>query len=116
MGIAALVVVMLAGMTALAGGARAQDAMAKSTALVGSADSALRAFFQEPRWVALRNMLGGARAIFIVPHDIAGGFILTGSEGDGVLLRRHGNTWSDPVFMHIRSLGLGFAAGAERQS
>ncbi|HVM77367.1 MAG TPA: lipid-binding SYLF domain-containing protein [Stellaceae bacterium] len=115
-GIAALLLAALAALLAPAGGARAQDAAAKSAALLRSADGTLRSFLQDPRWEALRNLLGGARAVFIVPHDVAGGFILTGSGGDGVLLRRHGNAWSDPVFMRIRSVGLGFEAGAERQS
>ena len=113
---AALFLSALSGLLALGGSAAAQDAGAKSAALVNSADGALRAFLQEPRWESLRNLLGGARAVFIVPHDVAGGFILTGSGGDGVLLRRHGNAWSDPVFMSLRSVGVGFEAGAERQS
>jgi len=113
---AALILAALAGPIALGGTSNAQDAVSRSAGLVRSADGALRNFLQDPRWEALRNLLGGARAVVIVPNDIAGGFILTGSGGDGVLLRRHGNTWSDPVFMSLRSVGIGFEAGAERQS
>jgi lipid-binding SYLF domain-containing protein len=101
---------------ALPWGARADDPNAKSAALLQSANSALRTFLVNPQWEALRNLLGGARAVYIVPHDIAGGFLITASGGDGVLLRRHGQVWSDPLFMHIGSVGLGFQAGGETQS
>jgi lipid-binding SYLF domain-containing protein len=33
-----------------------------------------------------------------------------------VLLRRHGESWSDPVFLHIGSLGVGLEVGGESQS
>jgi lipid-binding SYLF domain-containing protein len=101
---------------ALPDGARAQDFRAKSVALVQSATASVRPFLTDPRWVSVRNALGGARAVFIVPHDMQGGFLLTASGGDGVLLRRHGTVWSDPIFLHVSSVGVGFEAGAENQS
>src|SRR5215469_16427891 len=55
-------------------------------------------------------------AIFFVPHDVQGGFLLTASGGEGVLLRRHGDQWSDPIFLHIGGVGLGFEAGGEDES
>jgi lipid-binding SYLF domain-containing protein len=100
----------------LAGAANADDAKVNAGALVQSASSSVRNFLTNPQWQAVRNLLGGARAIFIVPHDVQGGFLITASGGDGVLLRRHGQSWSDPVFLHIGSLGVGLEAGAESQS
>ncbi len=97
-------------------GARAQDPNAKAAALVQSADKALRGFLGDPPWEALRTLLGSARAVYIVPHDVAGGFLVTASGGDGVLLRRHGASWSDPVFMHMSTVGVGFVAGGETQA
>ena len=94
----------------------AQDAVTGSAALVQSAQSALQPFLTDPRWRAVRNALGGARAIIVVPHDIQAGFLLTAAGGSGVLLRRHGNVWSDPIFIQIGSVGVGFQAGAENQS
>ena len=94
----------------------ADDPNTKSAALVQSSANALQSFLGNPKWEALRNLLGGARAIFIVPHDVAGGFLVTASGGDGVLLCRHGESWSDPLFMHIGSVGVGFEGGAETQS
>jgi lipid-binding SYLF domain-containing protein len=101
---------------ALADSVWADDPNTRSAALVQSSTQALQSFLRNPKWESLRNLLGGARAIFIVPHDVAGGFLVTASGGDGVLLRRHGETWSDPVFMHIGSVGVGFEGGAETQS
>jgi lipid-binding SYLF domain-containing protein len=101
---------------ALADRVWADDPNTRSAALVQSSANALQNFLGDPKWEALRNLLGGARAIFIVPHDVAGGFPITASGGDGVLLRRHGETWSDPLFMHIGSVGVGFEGGAETQS
>jgi len=98
------------------GSARADDAASKATALIQSSTQAAEKFLRDPEWEALRNVLGGARAILIVPHDIAGGFLITASGGDGILLRRHGQDWSDPVFMHVRTVGVGLAVGAESQS
>jgi len=103
-------------LAALCHGARADDPNAKAAALIQSSSKALISFLADPQWEALRNLLGGARAVYIAPHDTAGGFLITASGGDGVLLRRHGSNWSDPVFMHMGSVGVGFAAGGETQS
>src|SRR5215469_15993335 len=100
----------------LSGATHAGDAQVNADALVQSASGSVQNFLTNPKWQAVRNLLGGARAIFIVPHDIQGGFLLTASGGDGVLLRRHGQSWSDPVFLHIGSMGVGLEAGGENQS
>src|SRR5215472_17237065 len=99
----------------VAGNARADD-LTRADFLILSATRSVQNFLTNPKWQAVRNLLGGARAIFIVPHDIQGGFLLTASGGDGVLLRRHGQSWSDPVFLHIASMGVGLEAGGENQS
>jgi lipid-binding SYLF domain-containing protein len=61
---------------------------ARATALVQSANKALYEFFADLKWVALRNLMGSARAIYIAPNDKGAGFLIAG--GDGVLLCRHG--------------------------
>jgi len=111
----ALAVAAIAFLAAFPGGARAQDA-AKADRLIQSSTKSVQNFLVNPKWQALRNLLGGARAIFIVPHDIQGGFLLTASGGEGVLLRRHGDAWSDPIFLHIGAVGVGFEAGGEDES
>jgi lipid-binding SYLF domain-containing protein len=87
---------------------------ARATALVQSANKALYEFFADLKWVALRNLMGSARAIYIAPNDKGAGFLIAG--GDGVLLCRHGADWSDPVFMRIDQLGVGMLAGVAEQS
>ena len=112
----ALAAVVALGLIAgLASGARADDRN-KADRLIRTATTSVRNFLVNPKWQAVRNLLGGARAIFIVPHDVQGGFLLTASGGEGVLLRRHGDQWSDPIFLHIGGVGLGFEAGGEDES
>jgi lipid-binding SYLF domain-containing protein len=112
----ALAAVLAFGLLAgIIGGAWADD-KTQADKLVQSATKSVRNFLVNPKWQAVRNLLGVARAIFIVPHDVYGGFLLTASGGQGVLLRRHGEGWSDPVFLHIGGVGLGFEAGDEDQS
>jgi lipid-binding SYLF domain-containing protein len=42
----------------------------------------------DPAFSQAKDMLGGARAIYIVPKLVKGGFIFGAEGGDGVLLRR----------------------------
>jgi SH3 domain-containing YSC84-like protein 1 len=101
---------------ALGAEARAEDAAARAAALAQSSERALEQFFNDPKWVALRNMMGGARAIYVAPTDKEAGFLLADAGGDGVLVRRHGADWSDPVFMTINQVSLGMQAGVAEQS
>lgn len=95
--------------------ARADD-RADAVALLGKADTALKSFLNEPRWSALRNMLGGARAVAIFPELKRGGFIVAGEGGAGVFLIRHGAGWSDPLVIDLSTTSVGFQAGAEVSS
>jgi lipid-binding SYLF domain-containing protein len=116
----AAVVAILAAVGLFFGVARdaaADDApRARATALVQSANKAMYQFFADLKWVALRNLMGSARAVYIAPADRAAGFLIGDAGGDGVLLRRHGGDWSDPVFMRINHLSVGMLAGEAEQS
>jgi lipid-binding SYLF domain-containing protein len=116
----AAVVAMLAAVGLFFGIARnaaADDApRARATALVQSANKALYQIFDDLKWVALRNLMGSARAIYIAPSDKEAGFRIGDAGGDGVLLRRHGVDWSDPVFMRINHLSVGMLAGVAERS
>ncbi len=92
--------------------ARADD-RADAVALIGKADAALKHFLGEPRWSALRNLLGGARAVAIFPELKRGGFIIAGEGGQGVFLVRHGTDWGDPIVIQLSTTSIGFQAGAE---
>ncbi len=83
-------------------------------AIARSAASTAEAFFSKPQWQGIRNLTGGARGIFIAPNSTSMGFILGAQRGVGVLLARHGQVWSDPVFIRLSDYDIGFLAGAEK--
>ncbi|MCF8033568.1 MAG: lipid-binding SYLF domain-containing protein [Desulfarculaceae bacterium] len=72
----------------------------------------LEGFVAQKQAKAIRNMLGGARAIFLVPSEKMGGLIVGYERGQGALLRRHGKLWSDPVFLQASQVTVGLQAGA----
>lgn len=109
---AALYLALLFALAATALPARADD-RGDAVALIGKADAALKHFLSEPRWSALRNLLGGARAVAIFPELKRGGFIIAGEGGAGVFLIRHGTDWGDPILIDLSTTSVGFQAGAE---
>jgi lipid-binding SYLF domain-containing protein len=62
---------------------------------------------------ALKNMLGGARGVFIAPFMSGEAAFLGMDNGNGYLMRRHGKEWSDPVFFKLTEYSLGYQAGAK---
>jgi lipid-binding SYLF domain-containing protein len=60
------------------------------------------------------NLLNSAYAVAILPNVVKGGFIVGGSYGKGVLLvRQSDGAWSNPSFIKLANLGIGFQAGAQ---
>jgi len=57
------------------------------------------------------KLLKNAKAIIIIPNLKNGGFIVGGSYGEGVLVIKSNNGWSDPSFITFRSISFGFQAG-----
>jgi lipid-binding SYLF domain-containing protein len=68
----------------------------------------------DPAFGTARNMLQNARAVYIVPKLVKGGFIFGAEGGDGVLLHRTGKGWSTPRFYGMGSASFGFQAGLEQ--
>jgi SH3 domain-containing YSC84-like protein 1 len=61
-----------------------------------------------------KQLMRQAKAVFIVPKLIKGGFIVGGEGGDGVLMvQRHGG-WSAPAFFAIGAGSFGLQAGLEQ--
>lgn len=60
----------------------------------------------------MRKLLDKAKGVFIVPDYAAASLIVGGSGGEGVLLTRTDNEWSNPVFYDIGSISAGLQAGA----
>lgn len=69
---------------------------------------------RDPAFAQARDMLQNARAIYIVPKLVKGGFIFGAEGGDGVLLRRTANGWSTPRFYGMGSASFGLQAGLEQ--
>lgn len=52
------------------------------------------------------------KAVAIVPDLIKGGLIVTGQKGEGIFVVKNSDgTWSDPLFIDIKGLGIGVQAG-----
>jgi len=62
----------------------------------------------------LARLLPKARAVFIVPDLVKGGFILGAQYGTGVLLARDGTgRWSGPAFYSIAAGSIGLQIGVQ---
>jgi SH3 domain-containing YSC84-like protein 1 len=61
-----------------------------------------------------KQLLRQAKAVFIVPKLIKGGFIVGGEGGNGVIMVRSRGSWSAPGFYAIGAVSLGLQAGLEQ--
>ncbi len=68
----------------------------------------------DPAFAQAAPMISRARAVYIVPKLVKGGFIFGGEGGDGVLLVRHGHTWGEPRFYGMGSASFGLQIGLEQ--
>jgi len=108
--------VKLASATAVAAIAISLPAQADSDKgeLLHDANRVVNHMRHDPSFSQARDMLGGARAIYIVPKLVKGGFIFGAEGGDGVLLRRTSHGWSTPKFYGMGSASFGLQAGLEQ--
>jgi lipid-binding SYLF domain-containing protein len=102
-----------AAVAALAIATPAQAASDKVT-LLRDADRTVSDLRHDPAFATARNMLENARAIYIVPKLVKGGFIFGAEGGDGVLLHRTSTGWSEPRFYGMGSASFGLQAGLEQ--
>jgi SH3 domain-containing YSC84-like protein 1 len=68
----------------------------------------------DPAFAQAARMISTARAVYIVPKLVKGGFIFGAEGGDGVLLVRHGHSWGTPRFYGMGSASFGLQAGLEQ--
>jgi len=68
----------------------------------------------DPAFATAKSMLQNAKAVYIVPKLVKGGFIFGAEGGDGVVLRRQGHGWSAPKFYTMGSASFGLQAGLEQ--
>lgn len=71
---------------------------------------------QMERDPGMKKLLQQAKGVFIVPDYGRVALGVGGRGGEGVVLIKHGNTWSDPAFYNIGGISVGLQAGAEAGS
>jgi SH3 domain-containing YSC84-like protein 1 len=81
--------------------------------LVTDAQKTLDNFLRDPDQTWIRDNIGRAKALLIVPQIVKVGFIFGGSGGQGVLVARNGKTWVGPAFYDLATASVGFQAGVE---
>jgi len=80
--------------------------------LLAEAASHLEGFSSHKQAEAIINIAGAAKAVVIIPDEVAASFIIGYKRGTGAIFRRHGGDWSDPVFLTFTKYGVGVQAGA----
>jgi len=106
----------LAVALALAAGTASFPAAAASdnAQLLRDANTTVSHLKSDPAFGTARTMIQNARAVYIVPKLVKGGFIFGAEGGDGVLLVRNGHGWSAPKFYGMGSASFGLQAGLEQ--
>ncbi len=84
--------------------------------LLSEATSHLEGFSSHAQAEAIINLTGAAKSVIIIPDEIAASLIVGYKRGTGAMFRRHGNDWSDPVFLTFSKYSVGFQAGGTRKS
>jgi lipid-binding SYLF domain-containing protein len=95
--------------------ANADDApTSKPASLLKSAEPLVENFFTVKHWEGVRNLTGVARAVFVIPSGGQVGLLLGGQWGKGFLFVRHGQQWSDPVFVKMGAFQFGILIGGQK--
>ena len=105
--------VLVISMLAAAMPARAATLDTPAT-LLKTAEPMVNKFFTTEHWKAVRNLTGVARAVVILPRGGQFGILIGGEWGKGFMFVRHGENWSDPIFVKLSSLQLGFLVGGQK--
>lgn len=88
-------------------------AYANVDSIVIKSASALDRFMALPEEQIPPKLLRKAKAIAIIPNLIRGGFIAGARYGEGILLVRTANGWSDPLFIKLYGASIGWQIGLE---
>lgn len=78
---------------------------------VQQATLVFRDMMQAPERNIPPAVLEQTQAIMVVPNLVKAGFIAAGRHGTGVLLERHPNGWSPPIFVSISGGSIGAQLG-----
>lgn len=102
------------GALALAFIAATPAAAAEKDELLRDANITVNHLKSDPAFATAARMMRDARAVYIVPHLVKGGFVFGAEGGSGVLIRRTGNGWGEPKFYDMASASFGFQAGLQK--
>jgi SH3 domain-containing YSC84-like protein 1 len=103
----------LAAASVLAGSVMAQ-AQSSQQVTVDGARKVLGDLRHDKAFGNAKQLLRQAKAVFIVPKLIKGGFIVGGEGGNGVIMVRSRGSWSAPGFYAIGAVSFGLQAGLEQ--
>jgi lipid-binding SYLF domain-containing protein len=90
------------------------DIASEKNELLMDANRTVNHLKTDPAFATAARMINNARAVYIVPKLVKGGFVFGAEGGDGVLLRRAGKGWSEPKFYGMGSASFGLQIGLEQ--
>jgi lipid-binding SYLF domain-containing protein len=83
-------------------------------ARVASANEVLQQLNRIPEQAIPSALLNRAYAVAVIPSTVKAGFMVSGSYGKGVIVtRRPDGRWSNPAFVTLSNIGIGWQAGAQ---
>lgn len=111
---AAAVILLIAAQLGTAAPGRADDAL-DARQLMEKARLTFESMIGAQEMDGLRDMLTGAKGVFIAPQVLRGAFIFGVSGGSGVLFARGDapGQWGGPAFYTVGEASFGFQAGAD---
>ena len=95
---------------------KAEDNMQTVIEMMKKNSAHLKSFFSHKQAEAIRNVIGAARAVYFAPEVTKGGFLVGLEKGNGMILRRHGQEWSDPVFLSLSEYSIGTQIGVKESA
>jgi len=93
----------------------AQAERTAAAQMVATGASHAEDFLNHSQTEGIRNMLGGARGVFIAPSIVGGAAFVGYETGTGFLMCRHGKEWSDPVFFTLSGTSAGWQMGGKTE-
>ena len=96
--------------------AKAEENLQTAIEMMKKNAAHLKSFFSHSQAEAIRNIIGAARAVYFAPEVTKGGFLVGLEKGKGMILRRHGQEWSDPVFLSLTEYSIGTQIGVKESA
>lgn len=94
----------------------AGDLKHQAFSLAARAQQQLSNFDDNERWNSVKNTVGSAKAILIMPDGGQLGYVLGTQWGKGIIMARKNQQWSAPLFVDMRSYMLGLVIGGQKVS